>query len=79
MSFNIDIETHGNNHQGKGGVTTVTGKANSTVADLAGQTVAPFRFVVVAGDSAGVPAGIYERIGTNATGGAIYAPANRNH
>lgn len=79
MAFNIDIQTHGNNHQGKGGVTTVTGKANSTVVDLSGQTVPPFRFVVVSGDTAGVPPGVYERVGSNASGDAVYAPANRNH
>lgn len=79
MAFNINIEVHGNNHQGKGGVTTISGKANSTVADLSGQTVPPFRFVVAAGDSAGVPPGVYERTGTDSSGNATYSPANRNH
>lgn len=80
MAFTMDLETHGSNHKGMGGVSTVSSKSSTGCAD-ANQANPPFRFVVLPAESAamGVPAGVYERSGTNSSGNPIYAPANRNH
>jgi hypothetical protein len=80
MAFTMDIECHGSNHQGKGQVSTVTGKASTGCAD-ANQANPPFRFVILPSEAGamGVAPGIYERTSTNSSGQPVYAPANRNH
>lgn len=80
MAFTFDIETHGSNHQGSGGKSTVTGRSSANCAD-ANVANPPFRFQITLSEvgNMGVPAGTYERVGTNASGQPVYAPANRNH